>query len=164
MSQTYIRWDNGLLETLEQFCPTTTDDTDHPSPRLVKRSDGRVGIIFELEDIKRIAMPHQWLSSGCINGCAALFQAMFSNQKDHALFSTYNITHIRNDDDDQVLWRNTRGTRFWKRRIWILPIHRERQSHWVLAIVQVADRRITLFDSFAQGSKVWSTDVKVVSV
>ena len=128
--------------------------------RVVKRSDGRVGVIFEPEDIKRIATPCQWLNSSCINGCAGLFQAMFSNQKDHALFSTHNLAHIRND---ALLWRNTRGTRFWKWLIWILPIHWESQAHWVLAIVQVRDRCITLFDSFGPGPKTWSTDMKVPS-
>lgn len=107
-------------------------------------------------------MPCRWLSDDCINGCAVLFQAIFSNQKDHAIFSTFNIVHIRDNVSDERLWRNTQFTRFWKRLTWILPIHRKSQSHWVLAIVQVVDRHIALFDSFGQGPTTWMVDIKVM--
>ncbi|KIL60922.1 hypothetical protein M378DRAFT_1061934 [Amanita muscaria Koide BX008] len=151
-----VHWTTLMLSTVP-----TMDDMNRT--RVVKRSDGRIGVVFETDDINRIAKPRQWLSSSSINGCATLFQAIFSSQKDHAIFSTYSLVHIRNNVNDEVLWRNTQGTRFWKRPIWVLPIHRENQSHWVLAIVQVTDRLISVFDSFAQGPKTWSADIEAIT-
>ena len=155
------RLDNELYKTFEQLATTPATDGTESSTRVIKRSDGRIGVVFETEDIRRMITPHQWLSSGCINGCAALFQALFSNQGEFAIFSTYTLVHIRSNVNDEVLWRNIRDTRYWKRAIWILPIHRETQSHWVLAILRPADGLIRVFDSFAQRTKSWSADIAV---
>jgi Ulp1 family protease len=85
---------------------------------------------------------------------------MFDNDE-WALFSTYVIPIIRTKRKDDDVWRNTKKTKFWKRHNWIIPIHRRDESHWVLAIVDVSNTTILLFDSFAQGETTWSQDLLV---
>jgi Ulp1 family protease len=129
-------------------------------PRVVYRSDGRIGLQFNSDDLHRLATPNKWLTDGCINECASLLHAMFDDGK-QALFSTYIIPLIHEKRKDDDIWRNTKKTKFWKRRYWIIPIHRKDESHWVLALVDISRRIILLFDSFAQPEITWSQDLFV---
>lgn len=129
--------------------------------RVVYYIDGRIGIKFDPEDVQRLISPRRWLSGDSINAYGALFQAMLPEEKDYALFSTYSVVQVRNKVKDEVLWRSVNKTRFWKRPHWLLPIHREHQLHWVLAVVRTVDQVVLLFDSFGHGPKSWSNDIEV---
>lgn len=47
-------------------------------------------------------------------------------------------------------WRRTAHLEYWRKDVWLLPIHRLRPArHWVLAVIVIPSRKILLFDSFA---------------
>jgi len=85
---------------------------------------------------------------------------MFDNGE-WALFSTYVIPLIHAKCNDKDIWCNTKKTKFWKRHDWIILIHCRDELHWVLALVDISNRMIFLFDSFAQVEITWSQDLFV---
>lgn len=59
------------------------------------------------------------------------------------------------------IWRRVRDLEYWKKDVWILPIHRKHPvEHWVLCVILVNLNELLLFDSFASASG-WERDVKV---
>lgn len=68
---------------------------------------------------------------------------------------------VRYNATDSDLWRRTRRTEYWKKDVWILPIHRARGcEHWVMCVITLETREIFLFDSFAALSP-WKHEIKV---
>ena len=117
---------------------------------------------FSPRDLNRFLQPYAWLNDECLNGGSQAILRHFGASHagvDPALFSTWVIpTHLSGDDD--ALWRHSRvATDFWKKNVWLIPIHRD-GNHWTLAIVYWNKRRIAHFDSL--GSKhAFEMDVKV---
>lgn len=108
------------------------------------------------------------LNDQCINGGALLLQDLISRQQtDDAhtitctILSTYDLPRILRNAPDGEIWRNTKRTLFWSTRIWILPIHRPKESHWVLAIIKLDSCEIFLYDSLAGTRRAWTADVQV---
>ncbi|KAF9033670.1 hypothetical protein BJ165DRAFT_1304382, partial [Panaeolus papilionaceus] len=58
------------------------------------------------------------------------------------------------------IWKNTKRTLYWETDIWIVPIHRPSQSHWVLCIAYPHKGELFLFDSLAERSP-WKGDLAV---
>ena len=147
-----LLYDQDLLTVLDDVSmepPSSASDI----PRLVYCADGRIGVQFDSNDLHRLVTPAKWLSDGCINGCASLLHAMFDSEGGWAVFSTHLISLIQCQVTNDAIWRNVRRNKFWKRRNWIIPIHRRDGSHWVLVLVDISQRVILLFDSFA-GSQI----------
>ena len=118
--------------------------------------------VFTPEEVTRLARPSALLNDGCINGCAALLYhrniTLAANKC--ALLSTYELVRIRHNADDDMLWRNIRGTQYWQKDIWVLPIHRTFPSkHWVLCVMYPRERKLHLFDSL--NGEEWETDIMV---
>ncbi|KAJ7588018.1 hypothetical protein C8J56DRAFT_889864 [Mycena floridula] len=57
--------------------------------------------------------------------------------------------------DDDALWRNSKDTRFWEKDVWIFPIHRLEQFHWVLAILLPATSKAK-GETINPKPKVWT--------
>ena len=96
-----------------------------------------------------------------------MLQQFFSDDPAHrhfaqrcAILSTHTLSQIRYKAIDQQLWRNTRSSSYWEKDVWIIPIHRPRQVHWVLAVAYVRNGEIHLYDSFT-GRNEWKKDVPV---
>lgn len=53
-----------------------------------------------------------------------------------------------------------RRLEYWKKKIWIIPIHIPLEMHWVLAVVYLESGTIRLFDSFAKNHH-WGSITKV---
>jgi hypothetical protein len=77
------------------------------------------------------------------------------------ILSTYDLPRILHNAPDDEIWCNTKRTLFWSTRIWILPIHRPKESHWVVAIIKLDSREIFLYDSLAGTRSAWTADVQV---
>jgi Ulp1 family protease len=78
-----------------------------------------------------------------------------------AILSTHDLSRIRYNASDDILWRNTVWTSFWEKDIWIIPIHRPAPvGHWVFCAVYFATKELHLFDSLA-ARRPWQNDVKV---
>lgn len=60
-----------------------------------------------------------------------------------------------------MLWKHARHSKYWEKDIWIFPIHRPAQFHWVSAVVYLRTGIVHVFDSF--GSNRWDTDIEVCS-
>ncbi|CAK5268969.1 unnamed protein product [Mycena citricolor] len=160
-----IRWDvplTPLKYDLDLFSELQARNNSLPRssallPHIVVRDGSLKNYIFEPADLARIMDPHGLLSGQCINGVAASFQALFSHvHNPHhpaarrcALLSTYELPRMRSECSDDFLWSELEAMQYWERDLWILPIHRATQQHWVLAVACVSDRRIYFFDSLA---------------
>ncbi|KAI1788529.1 hypothetical protein LXA43DRAFT_894498 [Ganoderma leucocontextum] len=114
--------------------------------------------------LERLHRRDGWLNDDCINlGSDLLLRHLgtAAARGNPALFPSWAVSTHRAGDDDG-LWRVCRyAPEFWLKDIWLLPIHRESQSHWTLVIVYWRKRRIAYFDSFG-GIASFEDDVKVV--
>ncbi|KAJ7828174.1 hypothetical protein B0H13DRAFT_2437996 [Mycena leptocephala] len=106
-----------------------------------------------------------------LNGVAAslhiLFSGAFSPTKTSAnqcaLFSTYDFpcAHYKGSDPD--LWRLVSPTQYWEKPLWLIPIHRPEEEHWVLVVVVIPTQELFFFDSLASRGG-WRKDLRDVMV
>lgn len=97
----------------------------------------------------------------CINdGAALLLSHLNPTQSEKiAIISTLALSTL----DDGALWRLLRRSAFWRKNMWLVPIHRMAPyEHWVLGIVDFTHQEIKYFDSLADKS-LWKEDVQVRS-
>ena len=124
--------------------------------------DHKRDITFRTHDLNRFLHPYAWLNDECMNGGSQAILRHFGSARalgDPALFSTWVFaTHLSGDDD--ALWRFSRvAGEFWRKDIWLIPVHRE-GNHWTLAIVYWRKQQIAYFDSLSS-EDAFETDVKV---
>jgi hypothetical protein len=78
--------------------------------------------------------------------------------------STHDLVRVRNGASSIDIWRNAHRTLYWKKDMWIVPIHQpgpgSAERHWVLRITFVRTHQLLLFDSLA-GLGGWANDLKV---
>lgn len=111
----------------------------------------------------RLNSPTQMLNDECVNTLGRVFLNLTGGQKQsYALFSSFLPTLIQNRNDEQ-LWNVTQKHEFWTKSVWIIPIHRAAEKHWVLSIVSHVDKTIFLFDSLSGSRSSWSENIKVSS-
>ncbi|KAF9231589.1 hypothetical protein BU15DRAFT_90869 [Melanogaster broomeanus] len=98
----------------------------------------------------------------CINNCIPLLFSSPSPPEAHrfAVFSTHDLTRIRYNAPDEVLWKASEQTMFWSKDVWIIPIHRPSPvGHWVLCVAHFSRKELLLFDSLSE-MKPWRADVQ----
>ncbi|EIW58944.1 cysteine proteinase, partial [Trametes versicolor FP-101664 SS1] len=105
-----------------------------------------------------LSTPREWLSSSCIDGCSMLLQHLFPiPAQSVAIFSTFlpSLAFCPGANDD-ALWRLVQNSRYWEKTIWLFPIHHN--NHWLLGIVRIPARVISVFDSFGGTSycELWA--------
>lgn len=105
-------------------------------------------LVFDADTLRRLSNPFVFLNSSAINGCSALLYDL-KPREDVVIFSSYDLTRMRDGTSDSELWRHTKHTKFWQRHMWIIPVHRMHQVHWTSAVVNTAAGTIELFDSLA---------------
>ncbi len=122
---------------------------------------------FDESDLRRLDSPHALLNDICVNGIAHFLQEIYKcnpthhHQSQHcAIFSTHDLVRIRYKASDDNLWRAVSKIKYWEKTIWIFPIHRPQENHWVLAVVYVLEGQILVYDSLAS-RKHWSKDIEV---
>ena len=108
------------------------------------------------------------LTDTCINGLSALLQAIIGRDPQHldtanqcVIFSSYDLVRIHYKVPDAELWRSTYRREYWKKKIWIIPIHRQAERHWVLAVLHLESKVVHLYDSLGMRQSAWNQDVKV---
>ncbi|KAJ7580800.1 hypothetical protein C8J56DRAFT_794621, partial [Mycena floridula] len=126
-------------------------ETDEARSRALPDTD----IVINVSEINILRTPSSWLNSGCINSLSSLLQLISPNRK-CAVLSSYAIPRIA---DDAVLWKVLHRSKFWEKDIWLLPIHRIGEQHWVLSVIDTRRQKIGLFDSYAGGSWTWKDDI-----
>jgi len=118
---------------------------------------------FSEKELRILDSSTALLNDTCINGGAVILHRLFSNNNSEprcAIFSTHDLTRIRYKALDQELWKKVKHTEYWKKNVWIIPIHRRRQVHWVLAVAYLQSGEVHLYDSFA-GKVQWKNDIPV---
>ncbi|KAJ8474914.1 hypothetical protein ONZ45_g15786 [Pleurotus djamor] len=115
--------------------------------------------IFHLE---RLMNPCGWLNAACINSLTLHLSLAIPTAPNYAVFDTYTLVHVASKVSDEAMWESISGTRFWEKTVFIIPIHRPSQSHWVLSVVRLQTRTYDVFDSFGEPTH-WQSDLKLVS-
>ncbi|KAJ7139121.1 hypothetical protein C8R44DRAFT_827907 [Mycena epipterygia] len=78
-----------------------------------------------------------------------------------AILNTYDLVRVRYKASDDILWKNVHLTKFWDKPLWLIPIHRVDQEHWVLMVVDVTGQQLLFFDSLGGKSRGWRQDIRV---
>lgn len=129
---------------------------------LTTRSSGCMVLGFDDNDMKRLLGPNEILNNICVNQCSSILQTLFTTSyataSQCAILSSFDLTRIRQGSPVAEIWRKTQ---YWNKTKWILPIHRPLETHWVLAVIEVQERNILVFDSFGSSYKNWSLDLQV---
>ena len=126
-------------------------------------SDGHPSINLDPVSLSQLSHPTSQLDDDCINQCMKLLYHLFPSQHANNCthYSMYVLTNHRNPkNDNNCIWRNSKHTECWMKLIWIIPIHRPTQQHWVLCIVNRISKHIDFFDSIAQWSE-WMNNIEV---
>lgn len=159
-SQHLAKIDHSLLSDLQSTIlqPPIADSF---SPRRI------ANIYFEKNDLLRLDSETALLNDICINGIARFLCEIYrehpgfcTSALNCALFSTFDLARVQFKASDLDLWRNIANVQFWKCSTWIIPIHRRRDEHWVLAVVDWRLTHIFLYDSLG-GTGAWSKNVEV---
>jgi hypothetical protein len=166
-AQASVRADTEILQDLKAHIDTLPIIPE-PFPRTVVRSHGRRSLRITVSDQERIRSPTGRLNGFGMNGLAASFQSLFCRPHTStealanrcAIFSTYDFAQIHCLAPDADLWRHTSPTAFWDKPIWLLPIHRSQQEHWVLVAVYIHEQKICFFDSLGERAG-WRADLQV---
>ncbi|KAK1217897.1 hypothetical protein PQX77_019429 [Marasmius sp. AFHP31] len=115
-----------------------------------RQFQSHVRVLFSKEALARIDKETAWLSADCVNSCSALLQHTFGGSE-CALITTFAMQTFLNDKRLGLgtVWRLTRGTKYWEKNVWIIPIHDPERMYWCLAIAHWERKQITIFNSFA---------------
>ncbi|KAJ7696295.1 hypothetical protein B0H17DRAFT_1131077 [Mycena rosella] len=74
------------------------------------------------------------------------------------------IARVQSRASDEELWRHLHHTWFWEKSLWLIPIHRAWEEHWVLAVVDVGHQQILFFDSLGVQGRSWRWDIQDIMV
>ena len=155
--------DVGLLHFIDRAKTLEIGDIHRSNSQFLAFDVG----IAELQTLSRT---NGLLNDVCMNGIPKLLHELFVKDPEHqipaercAIFSTYDLYRIRYRASDAELWRSTNCHKFWEKNVWIIPIHREAECHWVLAVLYLQDKEIHLFDSLA-GKVSWNHDIQVLNI
>ncbi|KAJ7722723.1 hypothetical protein DFH07DRAFT_971788 [Mycena maculata] len=128
-------------------------------PHFISRTAANLGPLrISPEDWKPFQSLTGRLNGIGLNGVAASLHSLYSEHYSPtngsatqcAVFSTYDLPCVRYKNSDLDLWRRVSPTQYWEKPVWLIPIHRPSEEHWVLVIVIVPSRE--LYFCHAQGS------------
>ncbi|KAJ7871711.1 hypothetical protein B0H14DRAFT_2502920 [Mycena olivaceomarginata] len=137
--------------------------------RTVVGMSGRSTLKFDVDDQRRISAPTGRLNGFGLNALAASLLNVFSEPyspmetfaKNCAVFSTYDLPRIHNNRSNELVWRHAHPTAFWDKPVWLIPIHRPREEHWVLVVAYIRQQRLVFFDSLGETGG-WRRDLQDV--
>ncbi|KAF6747718.1 hypothetical protein DFP72DRAFT_821404 [Ephemerocybe angulata] len=132
---------------------TLPRDVPHPI-------SGQVHATLEHSDLERLASATAWLNDECVNALAAHLLQLHLQSVTAQIHSTRFMlfSSFAFESSPAVLRRNTKHLQYWTRDIWIVPINRRIEQHWVVAVILPAKRQLYLFDSFAD-FRSWEADI-----
>ncbi|KAJ7888403.1 hypothetical protein B0H14DRAFT_2337221 [Mycena olivaceomarginata] len=134
--------------------------------RFVVGVEDRPTITIEMDDLDRLTTHRRRLNGCIINGVAAALQSFCSlslSPSCHiatqcAVLSTYDLHRIRFNATDAAVWKHTKTTSYWEKPMWLIPIHRPDELHWVFVLAAVREQKLFFFDSLASNSG-WRRDI-----
>ncbi|PPQ96642.1 hypothetical protein CVT26_010666, partial [Gymnopilus dilepis] len=124
---------------------------------------------FSPQDLGRLSQMGSMLNDVCLNGCAEVLKyyldkdpVLAAGSHSCALFTSHDLVRARYKARDEELWRIMSPSQYWSKDVWILPIHRPHQLHWVLCVAYPRYGTVLLYDSLV-GQQLWLNDLKDVS-
>ncbi|KAJ7834258.1 hypothetical protein B0H14DRAFT_2363941 [Mycena olivaceomarginata] len=162
--------DLSILQDLETYNKSITSSS-LPVSRVVVGLNGCPSIQIESSDLQRLHSANGRLNDVALNGTAAALlnfcdhptSSYSSSAGDCALLNTFDLHRIRYKARDEVLWQHLSHTTYWNKRLWLIPIHRPKELHWVFVVAAVHERRLFLFDSLGE-RRGWRHDIQDVLV
>ena len=123
--------------------------------------------VFDPDELEIFRGDDSRLTCSDMNNCAALLSWILSHSdaapkvERCCVFSSYDILKARYSVGIDRLWRCTSSLGFWKKRLWILPIHRAYPvEHWVCMAIIPKNKCIYIFDSLHNDS-AWNQELQV---
>ncbi|EAU87769.2 hypothetical protein CC1G_11047 [Coprinopsis cinerea okayama7 len=121
---------------------------------------------FQDADLAILSSKRERLNDVCLNSGAELLRKHFAplgHTSQCALFTTFALLFVTHHATHERLWRHVRRTEYWRKEVWLLPIHRRYpDEHWVIAILYPAKGEILLFDSLG-ARKPWKKDLTAIA-
>ncbi|KAF7299371.1 hypothetical protein MIND_00886400 [Mycena indigotica] len=154
-----VQVDTELFECLKNYV------NQHPAQRSANTSCTIIDItgrkhFIDSTDLDRLLHRKRWLNNFCLNGVAAIIMQNFmSPTSSCALLSTLDLHRVQYGTDDSVLWHHLAPTLYWEKDLWLIPIHRRQQQHWVFAIASKQEQLLFIYDSFADATG-WNSDLE----
>ncbi|KAJ7578925.1 hypothetical protein C8J56DRAFT_797027 [Mycena floridula] len=149
--------DQTLISTLKRLEPVL-----EPDAPVARRLPQVKAISLTTSDLDILRTPDAWLNSGCIDTLGAWIQILLAKSSQTAqhcaIFSTLVFPKAA-AGRDLLLWTLIRDSEYWSKDIWIIPIHRPSEHHWVLAVTIRSQMKLYLYDSFAGDLASWSDDI-----
>ncbi|KAJ2934568.1 hypothetical protein H1R20_g2518, partial [Candolleomyces eurysporus] len=158
-----IQVDATILADLSRSYDPVQDAT-LSSRRLCNSAGGCIFIFNKDKEMKQLSDRYSRLNDECIVGISTMMQQQMGNQTQArrcAIFSSHDLNLARYDVNDSLFWRRMHPSRYFEKDVWILPIHRPTQEHWVAAVIIPYARQIFLFDSLA-GERLWKRDIPII--
>ncbi|KAJ7573032.1 hypothetical protein C8J56DRAFT_805348 [Mycena floridula] len=134
---------NDPLEDAESGPKTASDS--HSASTIPPKTSTDSDRSFPRRDIRRFKRG-RLLNDDCMSvGSSVLFDHVFPDHSSPhiALLSCY----VASQTKTESVWRTAKHSLYWSRSIWLLPVNRVEESHWVLYIVYVNSGIIRIFDS-----------------
>ncbi|KAG2008006.1 hypothetical protein CC2G_013483 [Coprinopsis cinerea AmutBmut pab1-1] len=159
--------DDDMFDLLGSL-PASIPDTEHCTRQTGARFGVRNGLIeVSSATLELMASPSAALDDDSVNTAGALLQHIFAEptmasagySSICAVFSSFDLLAVRSQCSLLYTWDQTHHTEYWRKQVWILPIHR--QDHWVVCAIYPSHRRIILFDSLAAKAS-WEIDIPVL--
>ncbi|KAJ7339964.1 hypothetical protein DFH08DRAFT_704657 [Mycena albidolilacea] len=159
--------DTTFLQDLERY-NSSLAVSQLQVPRVVVGLHGRQSIDIEMSDLRRLHSATGRLNDVALNGGAAALLNIYDQPHspyagsagDCALLSTFDLHRIHYKASDAVLWRNLSHTTYWEKRLWLIPIHRPKDQHWVIVVAAVHEERLFFLDSLGE-RRGWRQDIQV---
>ncbi|KAJ7738454.1 hypothetical protein DFH07DRAFT_966042 [Mycena maculata] len=149
-----VRIDHSLLQDLKArnqfFEPINRTST---FAHIVAGTEGQLKQTIEDTDLAPLRHPTSLLNNFCINGLAAALLE----------FCTHNMDPTAAGVARQCAVLTTHELpRYWEKAVWIVPVHRLSEKHWVLIIVMPHEESMYFFDSM--NGENWRPDLRLMMV
>ncbi|KAJ7840589.1 hypothetical protein B0H14DRAFT_3457948 [Mycena olivaceomarginata] len=160
--------DTTFLQDLERY-NSSLAVSQLQVPRVVVGLHGRQSIDIEMSDLRRLHSATGHLNDVTLNGAAAALLNIYDQPHspyagsagDCALLSTFDLHRIHYKASDAVLWRHLSHTTYWEKRLWLIPIHRPKDQHWVIVVAAVHEEHLFFLDSLGE-RRGWRQDIQDV--
>lgn len=118
-----------------------------------ERGISRKGNRWVTEQSIKFLEPDECLNDEIIIGCSSLLSSMFPLAS-VTIFRPHLYTNFVEYSQNEAIRKAVQKTKFSNTDVWIVPIHLESDSHWMIATIYIHERRIDLFDSMGLNSSI----------
>ncbi|KAK7014191.1 hypothetical protein R3P38DRAFT_3573662 [Favolaschia claudopus] len=172
-----VQWEFKIPDRIDTNFATHLDARNHTLRSIATPGDfihyvvrpGRRPLQITMGDLYPFTITTGRLTGFGLNGAARSLLNIFcaphspvqASANQCAVLSTYDLGRVHFKGSDPDMWRHISPTEYWNKPLWLIPIHRPRQEHWVLCVVVIPTRELLFFDSLASRGG-WRQDLRDV--